>query len=104
MARGFWGQLGLLFLYDYLILSNLPHGQQGLEICVLYPLLVENFGYCINLNALILLLETNGKEVSEFLNTYLFSKACLSTYLKIAVRLVAVVAFEWIWFRYLFNR
>jgi len=66
--------------------------------------LVENFGYCINLNALILLLETNGKEVSEFLNTYLFSKACLSTYLKIAVRLVAVVAFEWIWFRYLFNR
>lgn len=114
VARGFWGQLGLLFLYDYLMTSLIYHtGSRGLKY-VFYALvlglygvntfLVENFGYRINLNALILLLETNGREASEFLNTYLFSKASLSTYQKIAVRLVAVVAFEWIWFRYLFNR
>ena len=110
LARGLAGKIGLLFLYDYLLVLFIYYTKSKIVKYVLYAIvlflygvisfLLLNFEVGINTNNLILLLETNGREASEFMNTYMFSEGSVITYKKVLIRLVVIVILEYVYSRY----
>ena len=87
VARGLIGRIGLLFLYDYLLTLLICYSRSKIVKILVYVVvlflfgvnsfLIENYGYQINMNVLTLILETNGREASEFIDSYLFSYCSL---------------------------
>lgn len=110
LARGLAGRIGLLFLYDYLLVLFIYYSKSKIVKYALYVIvlflygvisfLLLNFEIGINANVLILLLETNGREASEFVNNYMFSEGSMITYRKVVIRLFAIVALEYVYRRY----
>lgn len=110
LARGLAGKIGLLFLYDYLMVLLIYHTKSRIVKYGLYTIvlllygiisfLTLNFEMVINANVLILLLETNSREVSEFINTYLSSEGSLITYKKLIIRLIAIIILEYVYNRF----
>lgn len=108
------GRIGILLFYDYILTFLIAHtGSRILKysiyvvILLLYGInlfLLFNFDYHINLNVLILLLETNRREASEFMEGYLLSDGSLTSYWKVATRLVMIISLEFIYSRYMVNR
>ena len=110
LARGLAGKIGLLFLYDYLMVLLIYHTKSRIVKYGLYTIvlllygiisfLTLNFEMVINANVLILLLETNSREASEFINTYLSSEGSLITYKKLIIRLIAIIILEYVYNRF----
>ena len=110
-TRSLLGRLGIILLYDYIFTSLIAHtGSRTLKyilyavVLLLYGInyfLLLNFNYRISLNVLILLLETNSREASEFMDGYLLSDSSIAAYWKIASRLLAIICLEFIYNRYL---
>lgn len=113
-ARGLIGRIGLLFLYDYLLTLLICYSRSKIVKILVYTVvlflftvntfLVQNYGYQINMNVLTLILETNGREASEFMDSYLFSSGSIVAYGKVAVRLVLVLVLEFVYSRFVFNK
>ena len=113
-TRSLLGRIGIILLYDYIFTSLIAHtGSKTLKfflyaiVLLLYGIdlfLLLNFNYRISLNVLVLLLETNSREASEFMDGYLLSDSSLTAYWKVLLRLLAIICFEFIYNRYVVHR
>jgi heptose-I-phosphate ethanolaminephosphotransferase len=113
-ALGFAKLVGSLFIYDYILTCIIYYTKsKTVKIC-LYILIIfiyglnsfleQNFNYSITPNVLLLVLETNGREASEFIDLFAFSKASLTTYGKVIIRIIIIVTLELTYFRYIYHR
>lgn len=113
-TKSLLGRIGILLFYDYILTSLIAYtGSKILKLFIyaiilllygIHMFLMLNFEYRINLNVMVLLLETNRREASEFMEGYLLSDGSLATYWKIALRIVAIVSLEFIYNRYMVNK
>ena len=113
-TKSLLGRIGIIFLYDYILTALIAHtGSRKLKyilyvvVILLYGInlfLLFNFNYRISLHVLILLLETNSREASEFMHGYLLSASSLSAYFKIATRILAIIFLEFVYHRYMVQR
>lgn len=109
-ARGLIGRLGLLFLYGYPLTLLIHYSRSKIIKIFVYAIvlfffgvntfLAQNYGYTINMNVLMLVLETNSREASEFMNSYLFTEASVTTYGKVVIRLVMILVLEYVYNRF----
>lgn len=114
VARGLIGRIGLLFLYDYLLTLLIYYSRSKIVKILIYVVvlflfginsfLFQNYGYEINMNVLTLILETNGREASEFVDSYLFSTGSIVAYGKVLVRLVIVLVLEFVYNRFVYDK
>lgn len=113
-ALGFAKLIGSLFIFDYVLTCIIYYtNSKTVKIC-LYILIVfiyglnsfleQNFNYSITPNVLLLILETNGREASEFIDLFAFSKPSLIVYGKVIIRILIILIFELTYFRYIYHR
>lgn len=113
-ALGFAKLIGSLFIYDYVLTCIVYFSKSKvIKICLyvliffLYGLnsfLQSNFDYRITPNVLLLILETNSREASEFVDIFAFSKASLITYGKVIIQIIIIIALELAYSRFLHKK
>ncbi len=113
-ALGFAKLIGTLFIYDYILTCIVYYSKSRIIkisiyflIIFLYGLnsfLLSNFDYKITPNVLLLILETNSREASEFIDIFAFSKASIITYGKVIIRIIIIIVLELAYSRFFYKR
>lgn len=109
-ALAFLKLIGTLFIYDYLLTSVVYYTRNKYIKFILYlfilfiyafnTFLQLNFDYKITPNVLLLLVETNSREASEFINLFALSKGSIITYGKVIILILVIISLEFFFKRY----
>ena len=113
-AEGFIRLIGTLFVYDYLLTSIIYYANNKYLKFFLYFLILLlygfntflylNFDYKITPNVLLLMIETNSREASEFINLFAFSKSSIITYGKVILLIFVIIFLEYVYSRYVYKK
>ena len=103
------GETAICFLMSYLLTALVAAVDKRWLKVLLYALVLflfgvteflqYNFDMKINSQALTLLLETNTREASGFMQTFLFSSGSIRTYVLVIGALAVILIAEWWWHR-----
>lgn len=110
----YFSVFSIYFLYAYFIAATICIFRQAWIRWLWYALLFSvyavscfiavHFEMQICPTLITLLLETNGREAGEFLNTYLLTPVSIKVYIKLAIYIIISVLIELGYRRYIFNR